>query len=118
MGLKIVFQRDRRYNTKLLHKDANLATWEVRARISANRLMFKYKFDHCNLEPGRPGTRAQSGPIFKIVRPNSKAFISSIYYKFRSYWNDLPPSIRIIDDYTHFNVMVKRYHISRYFADD
>lgn len=107
----------RRYNTKLLHKEAKLAIWEVRSRVSANRLMFKYKFDVSNLEQGRPGTRSQNGPLFKIIRPNSKTFISSVYYRFRSLWKELPPSLRNIDDYTHFNMAVKRYHVSRYFND-
>lgn len=59
-GLKIVFNRDRLYNTKLLHKDAKLASWEVRALTAACRLMFKYKFLPSNLETSRLGTRLQS----------------------------------------------------------
>lgn len=43
-GLKIVFMRDRLYNTKQLHKDANLASWEARALTASCRLMFKYEF--------------------------------------------------------------------------
>lgn len=33
-GLKCVFNRDRLYNTKLLHKDVKLVSWEVRAFIA------------------------------------------------------------------------------------
>lgn len=41
-GLKLALNRDRLYDTKLLHKEANLANWETRERLSLNRLMFKY----------------------------------------------------------------------------
>lgn len=116
-GLKIVFLRDRLASTKLLHKDAKLASWEVRALIASCRLMFKYKFLPYNLEQNRPGTRLQSGPLFKMDRPNSKSFINSVSYKLRSCWNALPPNIRIIEDKEHFDLSVKRFHVSRYFDE-
>lgn len=56
-GLKIAFKRDRLYNTKLLLKDARLASWEIRALIPATRLMFKNKFIRSNLDTARYGTK-------------------------------------------------------------
>lgn len=117
-GLKIVFSRNRFYPTRLLHKDANLASWEVRARLAANRMMFKFKFNHDCLEDHRQGTRLQSGPLLKVTRPNSKAFINSLSYKARVLWNELPASLRNIDDYCHFKLAVKRYHTQRYFDEN
>lgn len=43
-GLKSVLRRERRFDTRILHQEARLATWEVRARIAGSRLMFKYKW--------------------------------------------------------------------------
>lgn len=117
-GLKVAFNRDRRYSTRLLHKEANLASWEVRSRISANRLMFKYKFNTENLEECRSGTRLQSGPLFKVERPKSKSFINSLSYKIRVLWNELPASLRNIDDQIHFNLATKRFHVTRFFEDN
>lgn len=114
-GLKIAFNRNRCYSTKQLHKDAKIAPWEVRARIAANRLMFKYKHITSNLDQGRTGTRLQSGPVFKIERPKSKSYINSIAYIFRSRWNELPPSFGNIEDQQHFNLVVKRFHVTHYF---
>lgn len=114
-GLKIVFERARLYNTRLLHKEANLASWEVRALVAASRLMFKYKFLPSNIELNRPGTGSQTGPIFKIDRPNARSIIISLSYRLRDIWNKLPPSLRNIDDQEHFNMAVKRFHTTRYF---
>lgn len=117
-GLKIVFNRNRFYSTRLLHKDARLASWEVRARLAANRMMFKFKFNHNCLEEHRQGTRLQSGPLFKVTRPNSKSFINSLSYKARVLWNELPASLRNIDDYCYFKLAVKRYHMQRYLNEN
>lgn len=43
-GLKIALNRNHRYSTNILHKEARLATWEVRAQIALTMLMFKYKY--------------------------------------------------------------------------
>lgn len=116
-GLKLVYNKDRRFNTKLLHKEARLASWECRALAQACRLMFKYKYDKDNLMLGKPGTRSQSGPLFHIDRPNSKKFISTTSYLFRSQWNSLPPHVRIIDDKEHFNLAIKRLYRCKYLGE-
>lgn len=43
--LRQILYKDRFYSTELLLKDARLANWEMRARLAASRLMFKYKYD-------------------------------------------------------------------------
>lgn len=43
-GLRIALNRNHRYSTNILHKEARLATWEVRAQIALTMLMFKYKY--------------------------------------------------------------------------
>lgn len=43
-ALKIALLRGRFYDTRLLHKEARQASWEIRARLAFNKLMFKYKF--------------------------------------------------------------------------
>lgn len=116
-GLKIAYGRDRLYSTRLLHKDANLASLKVRARLTANRMMLKYKFNTENLEEGRQGTRLQSGLLFKVPRPNSKSFINSMSYKAKIRWNELPASLRNIEDQILFNLVVKRFHVQRFFDD-
>lgn len=98
----------------MLHKDAKLASWEVRALTAASRLMFLKQ----NLEYKRSGTRMQSGLLFKIERPKSKSFINSIAYKLRSSWNELPPNLRNIGDQLHFNLAVKRFYVTRYFENN
>lgn len=117
-GLKLAYNKDRRCNTKILHKEARLASWECRALAQSCRLMFKYKGNKDFLSIGKPGTRANSGPIFCIDRPATKKFVCTTAYEFRQEWNNLPAHIRIVDDQQHFNLIIKRYFREKYLGED
>lgn len=74
------------YNTKLLNKEARLATWEIRSRIALNKLMFKYKYCEEYLDLGNANTRLHYGTVYNLDRPLSKNicefFISYLVEKF------------------------------------
>lgn len=89
-GLKLVYKKDRRFNTKILHKEARLASWETRTLAQSCCPMFKYKFNPEFMSIGKPGTRLHSGPIFCIDHPATKRFINTTAYKFMWEWNNLP----------------------------
>lgn len=122
-GLKIVMKRDKFYCTKLLHKEAGLAAWEVRARLAGMRLMFKFKtlfpealisrqLDVTNgSERVTRTTRASSGPRFVMEQPKSSRFVNSISYTLRNEWNLLPEYLRRIDDYDHFKLASKNHYL-------
>lgn len=85
-GLKVVLKRDKFYCTKLLHKEAALAAWEVRARLAGMRLMFKFKslfpenlVDNVShgVKQGPRITRASSGPRFIMEQPKSSRFLTA-----------------------------------------
>lgn len=101
-NLKNILNKDRMYSTRLLHKDAKLASWEVRARLSAMRLMFKYKFDENNLEHISCNTRIQTGPVLGMEQPQSDKYLRSIshIYIARKEWKMLPAEIRWMSDYS------------------
>lgn len=116
--LKILMKRDSLYETELLHWDARLATWWLRALTSAMQLMFKYKFD-CSLLAIRTdenvvSTRSQRGPVFHTVFPRSERFAKSTAYLLYTEWNTLPLTIRMINDYEHFKLVIKRYYKGNY----
>lgn len=117
-GLKIALKRERRYSTDILHKEARLATWEVRARMALTRLMFKYKHqdEYIECDIGRSTTRLQSGPFFKLATPKTDKFKNSVSYLGRAEWNKLPAYIRCIDDYVKFKKEVKSLFNHRYFS--
>lgn len=116
-GLKVALGRDMRYNTKILHKEANLASWEVRARIALMCLMFKYKQSDEYIVNSQQGllTRSHDGPLFRIDRPNTTRFSRSCSYLGRIEWNSSPSYIRCINDYKKFKSEVKRLYVHRYF---
>lgn len=117
-GLKVALRKDSRYSTDILHKEANLATWEVRARMALTKLMFKYKgheeFIVTNVSDGL--TRLQLGTVFKIVVPKTNNYRNSVAYLSRIEWNCLPSYIRCIDTYTKFKKEIKLLFNHRYFS--
>lgn len=58
------------------------------------------------------------GPIFKLEHPNSNRYLNSTSYLLRNEWNKLPYSIRIIDDYEHFRLVIKRFMRGQYDEGD
>lgn len=79
-GLKLSLDRSRYYDTKILHKEANLANWETRTRIALNRLMFKFKFHEGFVDNRRLQTRLHEGTLLKLDRPNTMQFNRSLSF--------------------------------------
>lgn len=65
-GLKIALNKCSLFSTRLLHKEARLADWETRARLSCCRLMFKYKYYEDLIDQNRAISRMHDGPVFRI----------------------------------------------------
>lgn len=115
-GLKIAMRKDMFYDTKILHKDAKLASWETRARLALNKLMFKYKYNNDFLERGTGTTRLHMGTVLKLEKPNTTQFANCVTYKCRKLWNELPAWLRSIDTRDTFNVLLKAYYRDQYFG--
>lgn len=116
-GLKIALAKDMRYSTGILHKEARLASWEVRARMAAMRLMFKYKHNDEYTEacPMGSSTRAHYGPLIIVDKPKTTNYSKSISYMCRKEWNSLPAYIRCIDECKKFKKELKLLYEYRYF---
>lgn len=114
--LKIALNRNSRYSTDILHKEARLASWEVRARMALTRLMFKYKHHDEYIVTNDSGslTRLQSGPLFRLVTPKTNKFRNSVAYLGRWEWNLLPSYIRCIN--AKFKKEFKLLFNHRYFS--
>lgn len=110
-----------RYSIKALHKEAGIASWELRARIALTRLMFKYKYNEEYVDGNMAGSLTRSGPYYKVDRPWTDKFKESVSYLGRTEWNSLPSYLRCIDYYPQFKKDVKRLYNHHYFisiADD
>lgn len=115
-GLKVALRRDRLSETKLLHKEARLASWETRARLAFNKLMFKFRYNQDFLEQGRNATRLHESTVFSLEKPNSVQLANCVSYKCRKLWNDLPSSLRLLDCRETFNVLLKAHYRNLYFG--
>lgn len=109
-------RRDRLCDSKILHKDAKLASWETRARLALNKLMFKYKYYDDFLE-GDGITRSRMGTVYKLDKPNTTQFCDSVSYRCRKLWNELSVLLRSIDNRDTFNVLLKAHYRDLYFGD-
>lgn len=49
-NLNLILNRNRFCSQDLILHEAGLLSWEARARLAANRLIFKYKLDNTNIE--------------------------------------------------------------------
>lgn len=116
-GFKMALGRYTRHNTNDLHKEAGLATWEVRARIALTCLMFKYKYNEEYVDNNMDArmTRLQTGPFYRMATPRTDKFRNSVSNLGRKEWNCLPAYIRCIDSYPHFKKAVKNLYNHRYF---
>lgn len=117
-GLKIALNKNARYCTNLLHKDARLATWEVRARMALTKLMFKYKHQEEYIERNDAErlTRLQSGPFFRLALPKTNRFRNSVWYLGRVEWNSLPSYIRCTKLFVNFKKEIKLLYNYRFFS--
>lgn len=116
-GLKLALNKEMRYDTGILHKEARLASWEVRARLALMCLMFKYKSDESCLLTRSLGsyTRSFDGPTFIQSRPSTDWYRRSISYISRKEWNALPVYIRCISETRKFKKELKLLYYHRYF---
>lgn len=115
-----LIKREQRFSTGLLHKEASLASWEVRARIALMRLMFDYKFCDEYLQVSQEGStmRSHNGPIFLVDKPKTGRFSRSCPYISRREWNGLPAYLRCINDYKKFKKDIKRLYSYHYFSSE
>lgn len=115
-GLKLALKRDRRCENKLLHKEVRLASWETRAKLALNKLMFKYKYADEYLEHGTGVTSLHVDTVFKLEKPNSVQYANSVSYMRRKMWNELPSRLRSFDCRNAFNILVKAHYRDQYFG--
>lgn len=112
-GLRICYKSTVRTSVLQLHKSAKLLL--VRNKIKLNTLKQMYRFikrESCNycktLQNVDRVTRANLGPMFVNIFPNSTRFQKSLCGHGFSLWNQLPVDIRKIDDKDAFTAELKR----------
>lgn len=115
-GLRLALGRNKYYSTVLLQQEAKMTSWESRAFLSLNRLMFKYKFNEDFIQDNTISTRLYEGTVFKLERPNSSGFRRSISYLGRKSWNELPSYLRSIDVFDCFKVLLRGHYRENFVA--
>ena len=111
-ALKCALDKEKRYNTTALHKEAKL-----------DKLRFRRKFHmlqhmhHLSQLPNFSGwkaaalirTRSSKKKLMKIKKPNLTKFQNSITYRGPRSWNALPEEIQKSENHIHFKMKLEEH---------
>ena len=116
-GLRVVLKRNCYASVNLLHVDAKILPLKYRQKLSVIKLMFNMK-SNLEMRDVRPfSTRLHDHVSYKISFPNTERFKRSIAYVGPTFWNELPPYLKSIEDRDSFYINLKWY-FWRQFIDE
>ena len=99
--------------TKDIHKVAKLETLHIRYITDLSKLAFYRAKLPEFLAPVTAGTRSQDAPLMHLTRVKRSASIKSLTYRVAHFWNNLPVSARLMDNYAlyknHIADLIPRY---------
>ena len=96
-GLRICFKIQGKIDNNELISKANISNLINRRKVHLRNYMFQNK-SKCEMKPENIiGTRENSGPPFKISKPNREVFKRNVYYSGCIEWNQLNSEDRKIN---------------------
>ena len=117
-ALKCALEKDKRFNTNLLHDEAKIH--KLKHRRKTHLLQHMYQI---STTPEFQGwkvrvrvTRNSNKKLMKTKKPNTTKFLNSITYRGPKLWNKLPREIQESDNYytfklkTQSHILPKQYH--------
>ena len=112
-ALKCALDKEKRYNTNKLHKEAKLQKLKHRRKL--HLLQHMYQVAHMPTFSGWKRralirTRSSNKKLLKIKKPNLAKFQNSITYTGPKTWNSLPTEIQKSGNYTHFKHNIKTHY--------
>lgn len=117
--LRICFLADQLTSNVSLHLRAKLMPLRFRRQEAICKFVFK-KIRHSPgilCEPIRHGNRSSFKQLIKLITPKSNRFRNSLSYTGLLAWNNLPESLRMINDYHSFKKSLKKYMYTKFWED-
>ena len=104
-ALKCALDKEKRYNTTALHKEARLDKLSFRRKF--HMLQHMYRMSQLPCFSGwranvKIRTRSSKKKLMKIKKPNLTKFQNSITYRGPKYWNALPEGIQKSENFACF----------------
>ena len=100
--LRICSGMDKYFNTKRVHKLANVPFLKDRREAHVCNFMYKRKNNKALLNRREIRTRAHDAPLFNVPVPRCEAFKRSICFHGSNSWNNLDAETRNIANYSMF----------------
>ena len=112
-ALKCALGRDKRYNTKMLHKEAKIEKLKTRRQQHLTNHMFQIskQVGFKGWKPRKTNivTRLNKKKLMKVKKPNTTKYRNSIAFLGPKTWNNLPLDLQKIESYTEFKNKVIQY---------
>ena len=115
-GLKISIKLSTNFSDIQLFNYCNISNLENRRIVHLRNFLFnrKHLCENNENEETMVCTRAKSGPVFNINKPNCEAYKRSICYSGGLEWNNLNSDIRNIDNLFEFKKIQKNWLLKTY----
>ena len=119
-ALRIALKQRNGDSSKILHKEAKLQKLNVRRKVHVLQFVYRKKQDKTLLVRAPTGRVTHSGKKinFKLRKPNTEKYKSSISYYGFKLWNQLPLALQNIDEAICFKYRVKALLYPKEIIDD
>ena len=113
-GLRISFKTQGKIDNNELFRLANISNLENRRKVHLRNFMYRNKKKCIIKDDTTIVTRGNSGPTFKVTKPNCEAFKRNVYYTGAIEWNNLDADIRKLEHLYQFKRIQKSWLINTY----
>ena len=113
-GLRISFKVQGKIEDNELFMLAKISNLDNRRIVHLRNFMYRNKKKCIVKEENTIVTRGNSGPMFKVTKPNCETFKRNIYYAGAIEWNKLDSDIRKLEHFYQFKRLQKSWLINTY----
>ena len=113
-GLRISFKIQGKIEDNDLFILAKISNLDNRRKVHLRNFMYRNKKKCIVKEENTIVTRGNSGPMFKVTKPNCETFKRNIYYAGAIEWNKLDSDIRKLEHFYQFKRLQKSWLINTY----
>ena len=113
-GLRISFKIQGKIEENDLFTLANISNLDNRRKVHLRNFMYRNKKKCIVKENNIIITRGNSGPTFKVTKPNCETFKRNVYYNGAIEWNSLDADVRKLEYLYQFKRIQKSWLIKTY----
>ena len=113
-GLRISFRIQGKIEENDLFSLANISNLENRRKVHLRNFMYRNKEKCIIKNENCIETRCNSGPTFKVDKPNCETFKRNVYYAGAIEWNNLDAEVRKLEHYYQFKRIQKSWLLKTY----